>query len=357
MRNRRFVRRKGSDSYLVKSSPIKNFTISGDGEFLVAVVSGEKELLKYRIGAKELELVARMPVDFSKAYDGFFRDILVDRDCRYLLIPDGVHIGIYELGSLKYVKRFLIKESKDETAGVMALKFSFDNKILAVADDLETVYIFRWPDLSCIAETEGGERTSIAFSSRDYKLAIGCGFQGGAHIDLKEWDGDCFHEWYSFERSEKNFVDCISSLEISSDSRWLASYETSAVYHEDYPPGWRGNLAVHSLETGELAWETYIDAKLGGDRRPLAEAGHFLGYFTQICIYRDYYVVCGSTKGKIFVFELETGDLVCSFTLPAEVDIEKLGTNPRGDGVLYVLGGELLFLLPFEEILCRADKT
>ena len=164
--------------------------------------------------------------------------------------------------------------------GLGALDISPDGRWIAVADSSEQVHLLDRTTGQVVATLEAGERTyAVRFDPTSRLLATACSFQGGGHVRIDRLGGD--GRWAPVRelvRSDtrtpgKRFVDTLAHVAFSPDGRSLALFETSAIYHDTRPRGWRGDVVLYEVESGRLRWAVSIDAKATGDRRSLAEQG------------------------------------------------------------------------------------
>lgn len=174
---------------------------------------------------------------------------------------------------------------------VTALAFSPDGRRLAAATRDERVVLLDLGTREVTAEVEGGERTCcLAFSPNGSLLASACSFQGGAHVRLDRVTADGRLEpSNSVDRADcdtpsQRFVDTIPAIVFTPDGRGLVIWETSAIYHQQRPAGWRGDVVMADTAIGQAIWERSIDAETTGLRTPLAVAGSPMGYFTTPCL-------------------------------------------------------------------------
>lgn len=173
----------------------------------------------------------------------------------------------------------------DDLAGITALAFSPDGRWLAAATGNERVLLVDSATGKVTAELDAGERNdSVAFSPDGRLLATACSFQGGAHVRLdRVHDDGQLYQHALIDRADRgtapeHFVDTIPGLAFTPGGR-LAIWETSAIYHERRPPGWRGNLLLADTD-GRVLWHRSIDATVTGRRTSLEVCGSPMGYFT-----------------------------------------------------------------------------
>jgi WD40 repeat protein len=161
-------------------------------------------------------------------------------------------------------------------AGTFAIACSPDGQWLAVADGMERIFLVDVQTRAVRAILPGGERTfSLAFTADSSRLVSACSYQGGAtvrchRIDLREPTLE-----REFARANVNsppslFVDTLASVTTDASGKWLALFETSAIYQETHPHGWCGNLVLYNMSAASLQWSVSIDvgaASALGDER------------------------------------------------------------------------------------------
>src|SRR5260221_9748158 len=155
-----------------------------------------------------------------------------------------------------------------------------------------------------MAECEGSEWTStLLFNPTSTILASACSFQGGGHVRLDRIgkEGQLIlvyeHNRSNIATLPHAFVDRLIHLAFSPDGHLLALFESSRIYHNRRPSGWRGNIVLYSVETGVLRWQTSVDAQVTGDRRSLKEVGYPMGFFTELLSIRSTGIASGATPG------------------------------------------------------------
>ena len=248
---------------------------------------------------------------------------------------------------------------------VAAIALSPDGRWLAVADSDSRMYLVDYRSGWLGPPVDTGEWTgALAFAPSGRLLASGCSYQGGAEVrvdrilDAGVIEGAVagtliphYQEWRSDrETPTAEFVDGLSAVAFSPSGQHLAVFETSAIYSDQRPPGWRGDVVLYSAESGALQWCASIDAAVTGDRRSLDEAGHPLGFYTSVLFLDDDYVLCGATRGTLLVYHTETGTLAGRLQLPTDADVRVDAQN--GNGTIWVvLGNGEVMTLPRQNIL------
>lgn len=228
--------------------------------------------------------------------------------------PEGVEVRRWD--DLRVVSTFEPQgERWDRPAAVDA---SADGRWIAVAEHPERVLLLDRLNGRVVGRIEGGERTmSVRFSPDSQRLATACSFQGGGHVRLDAIGaGGQLTPERELERSVYNtpasrFVDTLARLEFSPDGRQLALFETSAICHASRPPGWRGNAVLYEVDTGRALWSASIDASFTRDERSLAEAGHPMGFVTDLRFAAGgQMIACGATAGMVVFFSTADGSFL-----------------------------------------------
>ena len=206
-----------------------------------------------------------------------------------------------------------VAEVLTDLVGVVALAFSPDGRWLAAATRGETLLLVDATTGKVTAEAEAGERTdSVAFASDGSTLATACSFQGGAHVRLDRVTGDGRLEPLGeIDRAGRgtppeSFVDTIPAVVFTPDGR-LVIWETSAIYHEVRPTGWRGDLILADPADGTILWERSIDANITSRRAPLTLAGSPMGYFTTPGVTADGKTIAIGLDDKVVLLDTADG--------------------------------------------------
>ncbi len=234
-----------------------------------------------------------------------------------------------------------------------SLAFSPNGRWFALADRHEAIYLIDRTSGKVTAEIEGGEWTSpILFDPTSTILASACSFQGGGHVRLdKLSDEGQLISVYELWRSDINtpsdaFVDRLINLAFSPDGHWLALFETSSLYEDLRPSGWRGNIVLYNVETGTLQWQASIDAQVTGDKRSLKEAGYPLAFSTELLFVGNTEIACGATHGRVVFYDAVTGKLTRSVALPTDAAVHALALGKDDPRLWVVLEDGKLAVFP-----------
>lgn len=233
---------------------------------------------------------------------------------------------------------------------IQSAAFSPDGKWLALTmSELETVKVVNLDTWEILGGVDAGEWTAaIRFSLSSQLLATACSFQGGAYVGIHKITNDKIEDIYTFDRSNhttpgNRFVDSLIDIAFSPDSWQLVLFETSRIYHELYPNGWRGNLAMYDLTTGKQRWHNSIDSTVTGDTRSLVEAGYGSGFFTQAIFIDKDTIACGSTAGNILLYDRPSGKLLQRVEVGSKAAVIGLAADVSGTALWVLLDdGEIL---------------
>jgi len=224
-----------------------------------------------------------------------------------------------------------------------SLAFSPDGHWFALADRHEAIYLIDRNKGSLTAKIEGGEWTSpLLFDPTSNILASACSFEGGGYIRIDRIDQKGqLYPIYELDRSNFStlpsvFVDSLIHLAFSPDGHWLALFESSAIYHNQRPSGWRGNIVLYCVETGVLQWQTVIDAQVTGDRRSLEEVGSPMGFFTELLFVSKAEIACGASHGLILLYDAATGRLIRHIDLHTNASVRSLSLD-KDNAMLWVV--------------------
>lgn len=267
-----------------------------------------------------------------QSHHAWFADIAVDPqgDVFAVATPDST-IELRRWNDLGLVDEILV--DSENRGGLQALDISPDGRWIAVADSSERVRLIERATGRIVATQEAGERTySIRFDPTSRLLAVACSFQGGAHVRIDRIEGGRLASATELDRSDHRtpgdrFVDTLAHLAFSPDGGSLALFETSAIYHDARPRGWRGDVALYDTETWSLRWSASVDAKATGDSRPLDLAGHEMGFLTEIAFVDDETLACGSTNGWILFYGVADGKLRERIQVHPEAPVASLAVD------------------------------
>jgi hypothetical protein len=233
---------------------------------------------------------------------------------------------------------------------VQALSVSPDGHWLVLTDDHEAIYVISLVTHQITAKVEGGEVTaSVLFNPTSQIMAAACSFQGGGYIRIDQINHNTGElipitelDRCDTKTTADQFVDTLESLAISPNSRWLALYETSRIYHDYHPNGWRGNIVLYSIESKKIQWQVSIDGNATKDYRSLKEIGYGSGFSTQLLFLDNETIVCGSTAGNILYYKVSEGELYKRQVINPQENINKMALD-KTNGILWVLldNGEL----------------
>ncbi|MCU0463371.1 MAG: ankyrin repeat domain-containing protein [Anaerolineae bacterium] len=233
---------------------------------------------------------------------------------------------------------------------VQSAAFSPDGKWLALTmSDLETVNVVNLATWEILGKVDAGEWTAaVRFSPSSQLLATACSFQGGGHVGIHKITNNKIEDIYTFDRSNyttpgNRFVDSLIDIAFSPDSWQLVLFETSRIYHELYPNGWRGNLAMYDLTTGKERWHNLIDSTVTGDTYTLVQAGYESGFFTQVIFIDKDTIACGSTAGNILLYDRPSGKLLERVEVGSKAAVIGLAADVSGTALWVLLDdGEIL---------------
>ena len=233
-----------------------------------------------------------------------------------------------------------------------SLAFSPDGRWFALADRHEAISLIDRTKGYVTAEVEGGEWTStLLFDPTSSILASACSFQGGGYVRLDRIDTEG-HVLLAYELDRSNastlpaaFVDSLIHLAFSPDGHGLALFESSAIYHEKRPAGWRGNIVLYAVETGILQWQASIDAQVTGDTRLLKEVGYPGGFFTELLFISKTEIACGATHGFVLFYDVASGRRTRSIDLQTDAAVRSLSLDKDGKVLWAVLDNGKLVLI------------
>jgi len=234
--------------------------------------------------------------------------------------------------------------------GLAAIDVSPDGRWIAVADACERVHLIDRASGSPVTTTNAGERTyCVRFSASSDLLAAACSYQGGGMVRIDKISEGELIPVIELNRSDtrtsgKRFVDTLVHMDFSPNGGSLALFETSAIYHDARPRGWRGDVVLYEAGTWTQRWKASVDAKATGDKRSLAKAGHEMGFLTEVRFLNGETLACGATQGHVLFFSASDGKLMREVQVHPEAPVVSLAVDPRGSFVWAALGaggGEL----------------
>ena len=212
-----------------------------------------------------------------------------------------------------------------------AVAASPDGRWVAVADGPEELLLLDRVTGQVTDRVESGERTmAVRFSPDSRLLATACSFQGGGSVRLDAvGDDGRLTRLAQLERSDRDtppgrFVDTLARLAFGPDGRHLALFETSAVGHRNRPAGWRGDVVLFEVEGPRWLWSASIDAGVTGDKRSIADAGHPMGFVTDVVFADPGLIACGATRGAVLFYSAATGSLVAKSVVHDDAAVKAL---------------------------------
>jgi hypothetical protein len=228
--------------------------------------------------------------------------------------------------------------------GLSALDLSPDGRWIAVADSYEQVHLIERATGEVTATEEAGERTyCVRFDPTSRLLATACSFQGGGHVRIDRIESGTLVPVAVLDRSDHRppggrFVDTLAHVAFSPDGDSLALFETSAIYPDARPKGWRGDVVVYEAGSWTQRWAASIDAGATGDGRNLAEAGHEMGFLTEVFFVDDEMLACGATGGLVLFYRVADGKLLRKVRVHPEASVVSLAMEPSGRVIWAALG-------------------
>ena len=317
------------------------------GEDEVVGILPEGFLARFRATPTgELELIAHQPIQST------IRDLCLAGDAIYAIgQPGPVWVAPANLSSPP--KLMPLPLDGLESFDVHAAAVSPNGLFIAVAFDSESVRLWN-VSTGEFVDLPGGERTSsVAFSPDSRLLAIARSFQGGGDVQIYSSDiaelkraGENLEPRHEFDRahtetSADDFVDTLSHVQFTSDGQQVLLFETSAIYRERKPRGWRGNLVLLDLGANAAVALTSVDASATGDPRSIDMVHHGMGFHTDPSIISGGRIACGATNGVVALYDAKTLKLLgkqhlCGGGKSSAHSVYELG------GRLWALTGELL---------------
>jgi hypothetical protein len=235
--------------------------------------------------------------------------------------------------------------------GICAFAASPNGRFFAVADSNERVILYDRRRAAVVSIVEGGERThSLVFDPHSRYLAAACSFQGGGHVRIDRVAGSGeLVPMHALDRSNcatdpPDFVDTLCALCFSTDGERLALYETSAIYHDVRPAGWRGDVVLFELERGDPLWTRSIDAEVTGDRRSLEALGESMGFFSEVAFVTGDEIAFGASAGRVVFLDAGTGVVRRVVTSKLLSDVSSLAVS--GDHRVWAAQAGVLWPVP-----------
>jgi|GEM_PF-1924796 len=281
-----------------------------------------------------------------RSHHAWFADIAVDPqgDAFAVTTPEST-IELRRWDDLRVV--FELPLPTEGQGGLQALDLSPDGCWLAVAAPRERVHLIDRATGKVVATVDGGEQTHCArFHPSSLLVAAACSFQGGGYVRIDRIESGRLIPVAELERADfrtpaERFVDTLAHLAFSPDGRRLALFETSrhgAGRDAGRPRGWRGNVALYDVETWTLRWTASVDAKATGDDRTLAEAGHAMGFLTEVLFVDDETLACGATEGLVLFYRVGDGRLSKTVRVHPEAPVVSLSMEPSRQALWAALG-------------------
>ncbi len=280
------------------------------------------------------------------------RDLAVAPDGEFIVLAADEVLEVRRWDDLT-LTRVIPNPTEGDYDGLEALALSPDGRWLAVAGGGEQIHLLAMETGRLMAQVDGGERTGpLRFSPDSRSLASLCSFQGGAHVrvDRVEADGSMtpLHEISrsDYQTAGADFTDTLVDVAFSADARHLALLETSAIYHERHPPGWRGNMSLFAAGDWALEWSMSVDARVTGDQRSLRDASSPMGFFTEMTFLDSTSVVCGTTQGRLLIYDAANGEVLRRVDVGRQAAIRSIALDDTGhvlwvvlsDGAVLALG-------------------
>ncbi len=232
----------------------------------------------------------------------------------------------------------------ERASGLAAIDVSPDGRWIAVADDCEQVHLIDQASATLVATTDAGERTCcVRLDPASCLLATACSYQGGGMVRIHEIRDGQFIPVIELSRSDsrtpgKFFVDTLVHLDFTPDGGSLALFETSAIFHDARPRGWRGDVVIYETATWKQRWKASIDAKVTGDTRSLTKAGHEMGFLTEVRFLNGEILACGATQGHVLFLRASDGMLMRRVQVHPRAPVVSLAFDLRGTFVWAALG-------------------
>ena len=289
-------------------------------------VAEQAMLFRWQLGEPP-EIVAGL-----RSHHAWFADIAVDsQGDLFAVTTPGRTVELRRWDDLRVVEEVSCPTERPHS--LAALDLSPDGRWIAVADSAEKLHLIERTTGRVVATQEAGERTyCVRFDPTSRLLAVACSFQGGGHVRIDRIEIGRLTATAQLERSGhrtpgKRFVDTLAHLAFSPDGGSLALFETSAIYHDARPKGWRGDVTLYETGTWSLRWTVSVDAKATGDARPLSSAGHEMGFLTEIVFVDDETLACGSANGCVLFYGVSDGKLQGRVQVHPEAPVTSLAVD------------------------------
>lgn len=279
-----------------------------------------------------------------QAQHSWFTDMAVDpRGDVFAVTTPGRAIELRRWDDLRVVAQ--VACPTEGRHGQWAIDLSPDGRWIAVADSSEQVHLIERATGEVVATREAGEGTCCArFDPSSRLLATACSFQGGGHVRIDRIEEGRLQPEVELDRSNcrtpaERFVDTLVHLAFSPGGGSLALFETSAIRHDARPRGWRGDVVLYeAAETWTRRWAASVDARATGDERTLAQAGHEMGFFTEVLFVDNETLACGATGGLVLFYRVADGALQNRVRVHPEAPVVSLARDPDGRAIWAALG-------------------
>lgn len=163
--------------------------------------------------------------------------------------------------------------------GVDRIAYSPCGRFLALATRHKSVLLYAIETAEFITELEGGARTlSIEFSPQANWFCWALSSQEGASLGIARLENDDLKpargvELAAIGSTPEEFVDKIPAVAFNSSGTHLAAFQTSGIYHDRKPAGWRGDVVLMELESRRIMgglnlqplWQLSVDARVTRD--------------------------------------------------------------------------------------------
>ncbi len=224
-------------------------------------------------------------------------------------------------------------------ATVTRLAFSPCARMLALATSEKSVLLYELETGQCPVELEAGEKTlAIKYSPDGKWFCWAHSGNEGAAVAIARVESDDLKparglELASKETPREEFVDTVPAVAFSHDCKRLALFQTSMVYQERKPPGWRGDVVYTGLESRRIMgglslqpdWQLSVDARLTED--PKGDSGLELNVPAQLSFCaQDRFLALGLSD-RLIILDPLSGEPVRQDRFPA------LSLAPSPDGV------------------------